>query len=124
MKVELSVTCLVDGLMPQVGQAAVARLRRLGVEVEVPLRQTCRGQMHINTGYRREAVPLVRNYISAFAGDDAVVAPSGSCTGSIRHQHAGLARAAGDERLAAAAEAIATRTYELPESSPLTPDFP
>jgi L-lactate dehydrogenase complex protein LldE len=80
--------------------------------------------MHINTGYRREAVPLVRNYISAFAGDDAVVAPSGSCTGSIRHQHAGLARAAGDERLAAAAEAIATRTYELPESSPLAPDFP
>jgi L-lactate dehydrogenase complex protein LldE len=115
MKVGLFVTCLVDGLVPQVGKATAALLRRLGVKVEVPLQQTCCGQMHINTGYPREALPLVRNYVSAFEGYDAVVAPSGSCTASVRHQHAGLARAAGHERLAEAAEAVAAVTYELSE---------
>jgi L-lactate dehydrogenase complex protein LldE len=109
------VTCLVDGMVPAVGQATVRLLERLGVEVEVPLRQTCCGQMHINTGYPDQALPLVRNHVAAFAGYDAVVVPSGSCTGSIRHQHAQLARSAGDQALTAATEAMAARTYELSE---------
>ncbi len=41
--------------------------------------------------------------------------PSGSCTAAIRHQHADVARLAGDAALAAAAEAIAARTWELSE---------
>jgi L-lactate dehydrogenase complex protein LldE len=41
--------------------------------------------------------------------------PSGSCTAAIRHQHADVARLAGDQGLAAAAEAVAARTYELSE---------
>ncbi len=44
-----------------------------------------------------------------------VVAPSGSCVGSVRHQHAMVARRAGDEKLAVRAERIAARTYELSE---------
>jgi L-lactate dehydrogenase complex protein LldE len=115
VKVALFVTCLVDGVFPSVGRATVTLLRRLGCEVEVPLAQTCCGQMHINTGYPDQALPLVRGHISAFAGYDAVVAPSGSCVGSVRHQHAELARRAGDSSLAAAAEEMAGRTYELSE---------
>jgi L-lactate dehydrogenase complex protein LldE len=46
---------------------------------------------------------------------DVVVAPSGSCVGSVRHQHAMLARRAGDEHLGARADAVAARTYELSE---------
>ena len=46
---------------------------------------------------------------------DVAVAPSGSCVGSVRHQHAMVARPAGDEDLAARAEAVAARTYELSE---------
>jgi L-lactate dehydrogenase complex protein LldE len=115
MKVALFITCLVDGIYPDVAKATVRLLERLGVQVEVPLAQTCCGQMHVNTGYPRQALPLIRNHVAAFAGYDAVVVPSGSCTGAIRHQHADVARLCGDEDLALAAEAIAARTHELSE---------
>ena len=115
MRVALFVTCLVDGLFPDVGKATVALLERLGCTVEVPLAQTCCGQMHINTGYIREAVPLVRRHVAAFEGYQAVVAPSGSCAGSVRHQHAWVAAEGGDPGLAAAAGEVASRTYELSE---------
>jgi L-lactate dehydrogenase complex protein LldE len=71
--------------------------------------------MHVNSGYPREALPLVRNYVETFADYDAVVAPSGSCVGAIRHQHADLAEQAGDARLAAEARALSARTFELSE---------
>ncbi len=115
MKIALFATCLVDGLFPDVGKATVTLLRRLGHDVEFPLQQTCCGQLHVNTGYPGEALPLVRGFVDTFTGFDAVVVPSGSCTGSIRHQHAELAEQAGDARLAAAARAVSARTYELSE---------
>jgi L-lactate dehydrogenase complex protein LldE len=115
MKIALFATCLVDGLFPDVGKATVAVLRRLGHEVEFPMQQTCCGQMHVNTGYPRQSLPLVRNYVDTFAGFDAVVSPSGSCVGSIRHQHVEVAAQAGDGALVAAAGAVAARTYELSE---------
>lgn len=117
MRIALFATCLADALFPDVDIAVVTVLERLGHEVVFPTRQTCCGQMHVNTGYLKEAVALVRNHIEAFedAGCDAVVAPSGSCVGSVRHQHAMVARRAGDEALAAQAEAMAARTYELSE---------
>jgi len=115
VRVALFVTCLVDGLFPQVGRATVELLERLGVQVEVPQAQTCCGQMHVNTGYGRMALPLVRGHVDAFAGYDAVVAPSGSCAGAVRHQHAAIADKAGDRGLADQARETATRTYELSE---------
>ena len=115
MRVALFVTCLVDGLYPQVGRATVELLERLGVAVEVPRQQSCCGQMHVNTGYARMAEPLVRGHVDAFAGYDAVVAPSGSCAGSVRHQHAVVAEKAGDARLADDVRETAARTYELSE---------
>lgn len=115
VRIALFVTCLADGLFPDVGRATVRVLERLGHEVVFPERQTCCGQMHTNTGYQREALPLVRHHVEVFEPYDLVVAPSGSCVGSVRHQHAMLARRAGDELLAARAEAVASRTYELSE---------
>ncbi len=115
MRIALFVTCLTDGLFPDVGRATVSLLERLGHEVVFPDRQTCCGQMHTNTGYQREAVPLVRQHVEVFEPYDVVVAPSGSCVGSVRHQHAMVARRAGDESLALRAEAVAARTYELSE---------
>jgi L-lactate dehydrogenase complex protein LldE len=115
MRVALFATCLVDGLFPDVARATVRVLRRLGHEVVFPQEQSCCGQMHLNTGYPAEALPLIRRQVRVFEEFDAIVAPSGSCTGSIRHQHADTARRFGDERLAAAAEAVAARTYELSE---------
>jgi len=113
MRVGLFITCLADALYPRVGQATVKLLERLGHEVVFPADQTCCGQMHINTGYVRGARPLVRHHLEVFSASDvdAVVAPSGSCVGSVRHQHAALHTGASAER---AAE-LASRTYELSE---------
>jgi L-lactate dehydrogenase complex protein LldE len=69
--------------------------------------------MHANTGYLRDALPMVRRYVEVFEDCEAIVVPSGSCTGSIKHQHAMVARRYGDEALAQRAEAVAARTYEL-----------
>jgi L-lactate dehydrogenase complex protein LldE len=113
MRIALFVTCLGDTLFPDVGQATVALLERLGHEVDFPADQSCCGQMHINSGYFPEALPLVRRYVEVFEGCEAVVVPSGSCTGSVRHQHAMIARRAGDEALAQRAEKVAARTFEL-----------
>jgi L-lactate dehydrogenase complex protein LldE len=115
VRVAMFTTCLVDGMVPDVGRACVTLLERLGVELDVPEAQTCCGQMHVNTGYPREALPLVRLYAETFAPYDAVVVPSGSCAGAVRHQHADLARRAGDADLVAAVEAVAAKTYELSE---------
>ncbi|GAA3861473.1 (Fe-S)-binding protein [Saccharothrix violaceirubra] len=115
VRVALFVTCLVDGLFPDVGKATVTLLERLGHEVVVPRGQTCCGQMHVNTGYARMALPVVRNHVEAFADADVVVTPSGSCTAAVRHQHADVAREHGDRGLADAAAQVGQRTYELSE---------
>jgi L-lactate dehydrogenase complex protein LldE len=113
VRIALFVTCLADTLFPDVGRATVGLLERLGHVVEFPEAQTCCGQMHVNTGYVRDALPLVRRYAGVFEPYDVIVAPSGSCVGCVRHQHAMVARRYGDEGLARRAEAVAGRTYEL-----------
>ena len=115
MRIALFVTCLADTLFPAVPRATVTLLERLGHEVVFPAGQTCCGQMHVNTGYQAEALPVVRHHVEVFEDCEVVVAPSGSCVGSVRHQHARVARRAGDEALARRAEAVAAKTYELSE---------
>jgi L-lactate dehydrogenase complex protein LldE len=113
VRIALFATCLADTLYPDVPRATVTLLERLGHEVVFPLEQTCCGQMHVNTGYQRAALPLIRHYVDTFEPHEVIIAPSGSCVGSISHQHAMVARRLGDERLATRAEAVASRTYEL-----------
>lgn len=117
MRIALIATCLADALFPDVAVATVTLLERLGHEVVFPAAQTCCGQMHVNTGYLKEALPVVRHHVDVFgaADFDVAVAPSGSCVGSVRHQHTMVARRNGDPELAARAEALAHRTYELSE---------
>ena len=103
MRIAIFATCLADALFPKAAIATVELLERLGHEIVFPDRQTCCGQMHINTGYLQEALPLIRRQVKVFesAGCDAVVGPSASCVGSVRHQHAMVARRAGEESPAA-----------------------
>lgn len=109
------VTCLNDVLFPDTGKNVVRLLRRLGVEVEFPAGQACCGQPMVNSGYVPEAEPLVRNFVDAFDGYDHVVAPSGSCTGSARHQHALVARHSGDPGLERAVAEVSPHVLELSE---------
>jgi L-lactate dehydrogenase complex protein LldE len=115
MRVALMATCINDALFPDTAKAVVTVLRRLGVEVDFPEKQTCCSQPMVNTGYLDEAVPVVRTFVDAFAGYDAVVAPSGSCAGCARHQHGIVARRSGDPGLVEAVAQVSPRVFELSE---------
>ncbi|MET9108510.1 (Fe-S)-binding protein [Streptomyces zhihengii] len=117
MRIGLFATCLGDTLFPDAVRATALLLARLGHEVVFPPEQTCCGQMHVNTGYQREPVPLVRNFADTFgdASIDAVVMPSGSCAGSVRHQHEIVAERYGDPALRTAVAGVRAKTYELSE---------
>lgn len=115
MRIALFATCIVDAMYPKVALATVRVLERLGHEVVFPPGQGCCSQMHVNSGYFDDALPVVRNHVRAFsaADYDVAVAPSGSCVASLGHQQPMIARAGGNESLARDAEAVAANTYEL-----------
>ena len=115
MRIALFATCIVDAMYPRVALATVRLLERLGHEVVFPPGQGCCSQMHVNSGYVDDALPVVRNHVRAFTAEDydVAVAPSGSCVASLGHQQPMVARAGGDEELAREAEAVAGNTYEL-----------
>jgi L-lactate dehydrogenase complex protein LldE len=115
LRVGLFITCFNDTLFPETGVSTVRLLERLGHEVDFPLEQTCCGQMHFNTGYQRETIPLVRRFVDVFEDYEAVVAPSGSCVGMVRELYGRAAVIAGDDRLARRIEALAPRVFELSE---------
>jgi Fe-S oxidoreductase len=115
MRVALMVTCVNDAMFPDTGRAVVTLLRRLGVDVDFPEAQTCCAQPMVNTGYLDEAVPIVRTFVDAFEGYDAVVTPSGSCAGSARHQHSLVARRSGDPVLEGRVASLGPRVFELSE---------
>jgi L-lactate dehydrogenase complex protein LldE len=113
VRVALFVTCLADTLVPEAGVAAVQLLERLGHEVEFRREQTCCGQMHLNTGYRRDARELAARFVRVFADAEVVVAPSASCVGTVRELYPALVE--GDPALEREFEALATRVFELSE---------
>ena len=92
MRVSLFITCLVDQMFPDVGEAMVTTLRRLGLEVSFNDQQTCCGQVAFNTGYRPEARAMAEHFVRVFENDpaDFIVAPSGSCTAMVRNYYGEL----------------------------------
>jgi L-lactate dehydrogenase complex protein LldE len=115
VRAALFITCFNDTLFPETGRATVEVLERVGIAVEFPAEQTCCGQMHFNTGYQREAIPLVRRFVEVFSSYDAVVAPSGSCVGMVRELYPMAANLAQDAHLAEQVEELAPKVFELSE---------
>ncbi|MEX1063072.1 MAG: (Fe-S)-binding protein [Balneolaceae bacterium] len=113
MNISLFVTCFNDTLFPETGKATVRLLERLGHTVDFSPEQTCCGQMHYNTGYQEEALPLVRRFTEIFSDAEAVVVPSASCAGMIREFYPRAAERTGDPDLAGAVEQLIPRVYEL-----------
>lgn len=109
----LFVTCLVDQLFPHVGDAAVAVLRRAGVDVVFPREQTCCGQVAFNDGFWPQARTMAVRFLETFEPSGAIITPSGSCAAMVREFYPRLLR--DDPALAARAAAVARRTYELSE---------
>ncbi|QFU18030.1 (Fe-S)-binding protein [Microvirga thermotolerans] len=109
-RVGLFVTCLVDLMRPSVGFAAVKLLEDAGCIVEVPV-QTCCGQPAFNSGDRGTARDLAEQVIAAFRGYDYVVAPSGSCAGTLKVHYPEIF--ADDPNWLPKAHELAARTHEL-----------
>ena len=115
MRVALFITCFNDTLFPDTGIAMTRLLERLGCEVTFPFDQTCCGQMHYNTGYQREALPLIRHFASVFGDAEIILSPSASCVGMVREQYPRAAAQFQDAPLAAAVATLVPRVYELSE---------
>ncbi|MGL5405416.1 MAG: (Fe-S)-binding protein [Propionibacteriaceae bacterium] len=113
--VALFATCVNDTMFPETPKAVVTVLERLGCKVEFPPAQTCCGQMFTNTGYFDQALGSVRTYVEAFEKYDYIVGPSGSCVGSVRHQHPMLAKRTGDAGLMRAVDEVAAKSYDFTE---------
>jgi L-lactate dehydrogenase complex protein LldE len=115
VRVALFITCLNDTLAPRAGIATTEVLERLGCEVVFPEEQTCCGQMHANSGYAEQALPLLRRFVETF-GDpsfDAIVSPSASCVTMVHDQYPRLAEEAGDAELAEGVAALIPKVFEL-----------
>ena len=110
--VNLFVSCLVDLVRPEAGEAAVRVLRRCGYEVRFPRGQTCCGQPAWNSGFpddaRRVATPTLR---ALAASEGPIVGLTGSCVATVGHVWPELF--GGDPALVADAHDVAGRTVEL-----------
>lgn len=115
MKIALFLSCYHDTLFPEALQATVRLLERLGHEIEVPMAQTCCGQMHFNTGYQRECMPLLDNFLRAFGEADTIVSPAASCVGMVREYYPYLAEQHGSPEQRADIGALNGRLFELSE---------
>jgi L-lactate dehydrogenase complex protein LldE len=115
VRVSLFITCYNDTLFPATGQAVVRLLERLGHIIDFPLEQTCCGQMHYNTGYQQEAMPLMRRFVEIFRESEAVCIPSSSCVAMIRDHYPKMAEAQNDPGLIRAVDELLPRVYELTE---------
>ena len=109
MRIALFITCYNDTLFPETGIAVVHVLERLGHTVEFPPTQTCCGQMHCNTGYQAEALPLVRRFVQVFRASEEGCVPSSSCVAMIREHYEKIAAASGDKLLQSEVGALLPR---------------
>ena len=111
-RVQLFITCVVDSLFPNVGEAMVEVLERLGVGVRFPEAQTCCAQPAYNGGFHAEAKQVALRFMDVFEpSPDPILCPSGSCAAMVVHGYADLL--ADDPKALARAKALAARTYEL-----------
>jgi len=123
MRIKLMIPCLVEDCLPEIGLAVVAVLERLGCAVDHPQGQTCCGQMPFKTGDVANARALALRNLDIFAGPEAVVCPSGSCTKMLRTYPQLFEPGTQDH---ARAVDLAGRSFEFCEfvlSLPGAPDF-
>ncbi len=90
-------------------------LERLGHTVEFREAQTCCGQMHYNTGYRREAGPMMRRFLEVFRDAEVICIPSSSCVAMMRDHYPKMAAASGNRAAMEQVEKLLPRVFEFSE---------
>ncbi len=112
-EVTLFIQCLVDTLYPEVGEAMVTVLEKLGLSINCPTDQTCCGQPAYNAGFRTEARDAAERFIGIFEDAPIIVCPSGSCVNTVRNHYPELFK--DDAGWLARAEKVGKKTYEFSE---------
>ncbi len=115
MNISLFITCYNDTLFPETGKAVVTVLERLGHTVTFRQEQSCCGQMHYNTGYQKEAFPMMRHFLRVFADAEVICIPSSSCVAMIRDHYPKMAAETGDARMVRQVAEIVPRVFEFSE---------
>ena len=115
MLISLFITCYNDTLFPNTGKAVVAVLERLGHTVEFRAAQTCCGQMHYNTGYQKEAFPMMLNFLEVFRDAEVVCIPSASCVAMIRDHYPKMAAQTGKAEVVKGVTDLLPRIFEFSE---------
>ncbi len=115
MKVLLFPTCLVDHIKPEIGFATVKVLKHFGVDVHVPDKPSCCGQIAFNVGYWEEARKMALAWLDIYdvPGFDYIVAPSGSCVHMIRENYEKLFK--NEPEILRKVEKIKARLFEVVE---------
>jgi len=109
--VSLFIPCMVDLVLPHIGESTVSLLEHLGCTPLYHQEQTCCGLMAFNAGFRDEARRLARHFIRVFEGDASIVSPSGSCVNMVKNHYATLF--ADEPEWHARALRLSPRVYEL-----------
>ncbi len=105
-------TCLINNVFPEVGVAAVNILKRAGVKVIIPKKQTCCGQFAFNSGYWDECKDVVKKQIKLFPHDYPIVIPSASCASMMKHHYPKLYQ---NDALLPQVLNVSSRIYEFTE---------
>ena len=113
MKAAFFPGCMVDMFYPEVGIAAVNVLERLGVELELPEEQVCCGQGLLNSGYRKEMIPVAKMIVDAYETSeyDTIISLTGSCMNAIINDYQVVF--ADDPEYLERTKALAERCFEF-----------
>jgi L-lactate dehydrogenase complex protein LldE len=71
--------------------------------------------MHYNTGYHREAVPLVRHFVKIFRNAEVVCVPSASCVAMMREHYQLIAETQNDPTFLREVGELLPRVFEFSE---------
>jgi len=113
--ISLFIACYNDTLFPETGKAVVSLLEKLGHEVDFPSAQTCCGQMHYNTGYKKDAVAMMQGFLKTFELAEVICIPSSSCVAMIREHYPKMAAQSKDPVLIRAIDDLLPRVFEFSE---------
>jgi L-lactate dehydrogenase complex protein LldE len=108
MTVALFIPCYVNQFYPDAAKATWELLKKFGVNVVYPPKQTCCGQPMANSGFEYLSQDCNELFIENFSGFDYIVAPSASCVLHVKdHLHS--------PKKQPQADGIRTKIFELVE---------
>ncbi len=114
MKVSLFVPCYMNIAYPNAATSTQNLLEKLGIEVTYNKNQTCCGQMHANSGCKKDASKLVNKFIKDYQNDDAnyIIVLSGGCKAMVKDTFPYYLK---DSPLKEEYEKLKAKTFELCE---------